>query len=83
MGAESSMPNDRRLFDEALAGIRADHATLRRLALAATSPDGSTTDEALSLAEVMTAHENTDRSKGIRPKGSPLEAPLEARQVRR
>jgi hypothetical protein len=60
MNANTPTPNDRASFTKAMAGIVSDHATLRRLALATTSHLGLSTDEAMSLAEAMAAHESSE-----------------------
>lgn len=53
-------PDDRASFNEAIASILSEHATLRRLAAATTSHLGGSTDEAMSLAAAMAAHEKTE-----------------------
>jgi hypothetical protein len=53
-------PNDRASFNEAMAGILSDHAMLRHLAAATTVHHGTSTDEAMSLAAAMEAHEKTE-----------------------
>lgn len=50
-------PKDRAAFDQALASIRADHAVLRDLAKAAALRVGFSTDDTMSLADAMIAHE--------------------------
>ena len=50
---------DRASFNRAMAAILSDHVALRRLAVD-TSERGFTTDDTLSLAEAMTAHEGVE-----------------------
>lgn len=59
MTTDTISPNDRAQFDGAIAAILSDHATLKRLAVSA-SKHGFPTDDAMSLAEAMTAHESAE-----------------------
>jgi len=60
MAAYSPTANDRTAFDEAMMSVRADHATLRTLALAVTKNPGFSTDDALSLMSAMESHERSE-----------------------
>lgn len=53
-------PADRAAFDAAMAAIRSDHATMRRLAIAASRKPGFAADEAMSLADAMAVHERAE-----------------------
>jgi len=57
---DSLTPSDRAAFLEAMAAVRADHAVLRDLAVAATRRSDFSTDDTLSLADAMLAHENAE-----------------------
>ena len=59
MTASIHSPTDRASFDAAMNGVRSDHAMLRRLAAGATKR-GFPTDDAMSLAEAMSAHESAE-----------------------
>ena len=59
MTPDISIPNDRAAFNAALAEIHHDHAAMRDLAEMAIR-SGFPTDETLSLAEMVTAHERTE-----------------------
>lgn len=56
----SITPADRAAFDAAMTAVRADHAVLRDLATAATRHADFSTDDTLSLADAMLAHENAE-----------------------
>lgn len=56
----SPLPTDRASFDSAIADILAEHATLRRLAVAVSKQTGSYADYAMSLADAASAHESTE-----------------------
>ena len=58
MNADS--PTDRTSFDSAMTAVYAEHATLRRLAAGASKQPGYSADDALSLADAMTAHESAE-----------------------
>lgn len=60
MIANTPIPNDRASFNGALAALRAEHATMRRLAACAARGAGFSTDDTLSLADAMLAHERTE-----------------------
>ena len=60
MNAETPSPADRAAFDRALGQIRADHAALRHLAVAVCRRPGRSADNALSLVDAVTAHENAE-----------------------
>ena len=60
MIANTPLPTDRASFDSAIAAVLAEHATLRRLAVAASKRPGFSTDDTLSLADAMTAHESAE-----------------------
>lgn len=60
MTPNTAVPTDRAAFDGALVAIRADHATLRHLAIAASRKPAFSADDALSLADAMTTHENAE-----------------------
>lgn len=51
---------DRASFEEALAAVYADHAKLRRLAVAASRRSDFSADDVMSLAEAMTEHERIE-----------------------
>lgn len=53
-------PTDRASFNVAMAAILSDHATLRRLADSASKRSGYSTDDAMSLADAMAAHESAE-----------------------
>ena len=53
-------PADRAAFEEALGAVRADHAVLRDLAVAAARRSGFSTDDTMSLADAMLAHESAE-----------------------
>jgi hypothetical protein len=59
---QTQTPTDRASFNNALAAIHADHATLRRLATCATRQPELSTDAILSLVDAMAAHEQTEAS---------------------
>lgn len=59
MTPDISIPNDRAAFNAALAEIHHDHAAMRDLAEMAIR-SGFPTDETLSLAEMVTAHERAE-----------------------
>jgi len=51
-------PTDRASFDNALAAVLADHATMRHLAATATrQPAAISADDMMSIAEIMNTHE--------------------------
>jgi hypothetical protein len=60
MTAYSPTANDRNAFDDAMMAVRADHATLRTLALAVTRNPGFSTDDAMSLMSAMETHERSE-----------------------
>ncbi len=60
MTPNTPSPTDRASFNRAMTDIRSEHATLRRLAAATTRPSRFSADAAMSLADAMTAHENTE-----------------------
>lgn len=60
MTTNTHSPTDRVSFDSAMAAILSEHATLKRLAAAAAKRPGFSTDDAMSLADAMTAHESTE-----------------------
>jgi hypothetical protein len=60
MTASTNSPATRAEFDSAMTAILSEHATLRRLAAAASRRPGFSTDDALSLADAMSAHESTE-----------------------
>lgn len=60
MTPDNITPADRAAFNDALASIRADHAVLRDLAMAATMHVGSWADDAMSLADAMLTHESAE-----------------------
>lgn len=60
MIANTLTPKDRAEFNRAMDDILADHATLRHLADCASRKSGISTDEMLSLADAMIAHERTE-----------------------
>lgn len=51
---------DRGAFNGAMSAILSDHATLRRLAASASKDSSFCTDDTLSLADAMAAHERTE-----------------------
>lgn len=53
-------PNDRAAFNNALATLHAEHATMRHLAACALRQPELCTDATLSLVDAMTAHERTE-----------------------
>ncbi len=59
MTIDVATPTDLTSFNGAMAAVLSDHATLRRLAVAAAKRPGSA-DDALSLAEAMAAHERAE-----------------------
>jgi hypothetical protein len=59
MTPDMPMPNDRAAFNSALADIHHDHAAMRDLAEMAIR-SGFPTDETLSLAEMVMAHERAE-----------------------
>ncbi len=59
MTSDIAAPTDRTSFNGAMAAVLSDHATLRRLAVAAARRPASA-DDALSLAEAMAAHESAE-----------------------
>jgi hypothetical protein len=58
--ASTITPADRAAFDAAMTAVRADHAVLRDLAVAATRHAPLSTDDTLSLADAMLAHESAE-----------------------
>lgn len=60
MIANTPSPTNRAEFDSAMAAILAEHATLKRLAAVASRHPGTSADDALSLADAMSSHENTE-----------------------
>jgi hypothetical protein len=60
MTANTLSPTDRASFNGAMTAVLSDHATLRRLAVAASKRSGFSTDDAMSLAEAMAAHESAE-----------------------
>ncbi len=60
MTASTRSPATRAEFDGAMTAILSEHATLRRLAAAASRRPDFSTDDALSLADAMSAHESTE-----------------------
>jgi hypothetical protein len=60
MIADTPMPADRTSFNAALAVLHAEHATMRHLAACALRGPGFSTDDTLSLADAMLAHERTE-----------------------
>jgi hypothetical protein len=60
MTPDNITPNDRAAFNEAMASIRADHAVLRDLAVAASRRPGFSPDDTMSLADAMLAHESAE-----------------------
>lgn len=59
MNPQMPLPNDRAAFNAALAEIHHDHTAMRDLAELAIR-SGFTTDETLSLAEMVTQHERAE-----------------------
>jgi len=60
MKANILPPTDRASFDNAINAILDEHNTLRRLALSVSQRPGFSSDDAMSLADAMTAHEETE-----------------------
>lgn len=60
MNANTPSPTNRAEFDSAMAAILAEHAMLRRLATVASRHPGTSADDAMSLADAMSSHENTE-----------------------
>jgi hypothetical protein len=60
MIATPATPKDRPSFNTALAAIHAEHAAMRRLADVASSQPELCADVALSLADAMAAHEQSE-----------------------
>ena len=56
----ANTPTDRASFNSALSAIHAEHTTLRHLAAAAATRSSHSTDDAMSLADAMAAHERTE-----------------------
>lgn len=55
-----SLPTDRVSFDSAMVTIMSEHAMLRRLATMGSNKEGFTVDDAISLADAVAAHEQTE-----------------------
>lgn len=53
-------PTNRAAFNDAMTAVLSDHAMLRSLAVAAAKRPGFSADDAMSLAEAMTAHESAE-----------------------
>lgn len=60
MTATTISPTDFASFNSAMTAVLSEHTTLRRLAVVATQRSGSSTDAAMSLADAMMSHENTE-----------------------
>ncbi|HTY02942.1 MAG TPA: hypothetical protein VMC81_04350 [Rhodocyclaceae bacterium] len=60
MTPSAMSPRDRAAFDDALAKVRGDHATLRSLAVAAFRDSHYGADATMSLAAAMMSHENAE-----------------------
>lgn len=60
MTSDFTIPSDRQSFNQAMAEVLHDHATLRHLADVAEREPDLCTDIALSMADVMVGHERAE-----------------------